>query len=87
MIFPTEKLHIRQATRADYLQINNFLHTETYIHRHLDWRAPIEWLGSQPFLVGEENGELAAILACPTDPDQIAWIRLYSAVPHLLLSA
>jgi len=45
----------------------------------LDWRYPLDWIGSTPFFVLESAGELVAALACPPDPPQVAWVRLFTS--------
>jgi ribosomal-protein-alanine N-acetyltransferase len=69
---------VRPVTSADQQKIADLIHLESHVHRHLDWRAPLEWLGHSPYWVLEEGGRLTAALACPTDPDSIAWIRLFA---------
>jgi ribosomal protein S18 acetylase RimI-like enzyme len=54
------------------------IHFEPYIHRHLDWRAPLDWIGRQPFLTAEIGGRLVGAVACPPDPPGVAWIRLFA---------
>ncbi|MDA1329668.1 MAG: N-acetyltransferase [Chloroflexi bacterium] len=71
-------LTLRQAEEEDRSQLTNLLHFETYVHRHLDWRRPLDWLGKSPFLVGERSGRLSAALACPPDPSRVAWLRLFA---------
>lgn len=68
---------IRTARPADQPQIANLLYFESYVHRHLDWRTPLDWLGVPEYWVAEQNGLINAALACPPDPDDIAWIRLF----------
>jgi ribosomal protein S18 acetylase RimI-like enzyme len=70
-------LGIRPAVTADEQQIAELILFEQRIHRHLDWRTPLEWLGSQPYFVLEKHGRIAAALACPPDPSSIFWIRLF----------
>ena len=70
---------IRAAQDSDFPRLSAFLNFQTHIHRHLDWRSPLEWLGQQPFLLAEEKGNLRGVLACPPDPPQIAWIRLFAS--------
>ena len=70
-------LHIRPAVSADQEQIADLILMEQRVHRHLDWRAPLEWLGSQPYFVLEKDGRILAALACPPDPPSIFWIRLF----------
>ena len=51
------------------------------MHRHLDWRPALDWIGYHPFLVARRDSEIVGALACPPDPPNIAWIRLF-AVAH-----
>jgi len=69
---------IRSATNADRQTLANLIHYEVYVHRHLDWRPPIDWIGRQPCLIAERNGHLVAALICPPDPPEVAWIRLFA---------
>lgn len=70
-------LRTRPAVSADRQQIADLILSQQQIHRHLDWRAPLEWLGYQPYFVLEKEGRLVAALACPPDPPSIFWIRLF----------
>ncbi len=69
---------VRPAVAEDRGAIANLIHFERYVHRHLGWRPPIDWLGEQPFLLAEENGILQSVLACPPDPPGVAWIHLFA---------
>lgn len=69
---------VRRATPADHQRIADLIFFESHVHRHLDWRAPLDWLGHTPYLVIEENARLTGVLACPPDPEMIAWIRLFA---------
>jgi ribosomal protein S18 acetylase RimI-like enzyme len=73
----TVGLQVRQATLADQQQIAHLMFFEPRVHRHLDWRAPLDWLGASHYWVLEEDGHTLAALACPQDPPGIAWIRLF----------
>ena len=64
-------LRVRPAVPQDQHQIANLMFFETHVHRHLDWRAPLEWLGSPFYWVVEDNGRVLAVLACPQDPDGV----------------
>lgn len=68
----------RQATTGDLQKLANLIHFEAHIHRHLDYRPPLDWVGDYPFLVLEQNGTISAALACPPDPPHVAWIRLFA---------
>lgn len=71
-------LKVRRAVAEDYNQIANLVFFEANTHRHLDWRSALEWLGSRNYWVLEEYGRIIAALACPEDPQDVAWIRLFS---------
>lgn len=68
---------IRSAALTDHHPLARLIGRTPNVHRHLDWRDPLHWMGSPPFLVLEERGELRAALACPPDPPAVAWLRLY----------
>ena len=70
-------VRVRPAVLTDQHQIASLMHFSPQIHRHLDWRYPLDWIGSPPFLVLESQGEIIAALACPPDPPTIAWMRLF----------
>jgi ribosomal protein S18 acetylase RimI-like enzyme len=72
---------IRPANLDDYGIIARFLNEKPFVHRHLDWRTPLDWLGSQPYLLLENKGVLAAVLACPPEPPEVAWVRLFAVDP------
>jgi ribosomal protein S18 acetylase RimI-like enzyme len=72
---------IRSAQAEDRQSLANLIHFEEHVHRHLDWRGPLDWIGSQPYLVYEQRKQLLAALACPPDPGSVAWVRLF-AVSH-----
>ena len=67
----------RSALLTDQRQIANLMHFSPTIHRHLDWRYPLDWIGSPPFFVLEQQGQIIAALACPPDPPAVAWVRLF----------
>lgn len=77
------KTSVRPAGPQDRRDLATLIHFEFYIHRHLDWRPPLDWLGSQPYLIVEKNGITAAALACPPDPPRVAWIRLFAVSSRL----
>ncbi len=69
---------IRTASTSDQRLLTNLIHYSPYVHRHLDWRSPLDWIGASPFLVAEYQGEPVAALACPPDPPEVYWIRLFA---------
>lgn len=68
---------VRPAGTKDHQQLSNLIFFESRLHRHLDWRSPLEWLGAPFYWALEEDGQITAALACPTERDGIAWIRLF----------
>jgi ribosomal protein S18 acetylase RimI-like enzyme len=74
---------LRPATPSDQQKIADLIFFESHVHRHLDWRTPLDWLGFAPYWVLEEGRQITGALACPTDPDSIAWIRVFAFASHL----
>ena len=72
--------HIREAENADVPAISEFFKRNLVIHRHLDWRPPIEWIGHSPFLMLEKDLRLQALLVCPPDPTGVYWIRILASL-------
>ncbi|MBN1536817.1 MAG: GNAT family N-acetyltransferase [Anaerolineales bacterium] len=70
--------HVRAATVEDRQDLANLIHFETHVQRHLEWRSALDWLGASPYNVLEKNGKLVAALACPPEPPQVSWIRLFA---------
>lgn len=73
------RARVRPAEDKDRGQLANILHFETHVHRHLDWRPPLDWLGLSPYLIAEQDERVVAALACPPDPPGVAWIRVFAA--------
>jgi ribosomal protein S18 acetylase RimI-like enzyme len=71
------QMSVRPATPADRRQLSELMYSAPHLHRHLDWRPPLDWIGQRPFLVLEGQGRILGALACPRDPQPIAWIRLF----------
>lgn len=70
---------VRPATSDDRSGISNLLDHGRYIHRHLDWRPPLEWLGQKPFWLLERNRRIISAISCPSEIPGITWIRLFAA--------
>jgi ribosomal-protein-alanine N-acetyltransferase len=79
----SSNLTIRPAVDQDRQSLANLIHCELHVHRHLDWRPPLDWAGHQPYLIAEHRGKLVAALICPPDPPEIAWIRLFASTSEL----
>ena len=71
----------RPAVSEDYSKLANLFHFGSYLHQHRDYRHPLDWIGHEMFLLLEDGGRLEAALACPPDPPDVAWVRLF-AVSH-----
>lgn len=68
---------VRPASLADHQQLSNLIFFETRMHRHLDWRQPLEWLGSPFYWALDEGSHITAALACPPEAPKMFWIRLF----------
>lgn len=73
---------VRTADPKDHQQLSNLIFFESHLHRHLDWRSPLEWLGAPFFWALEERGQITAALACPPEVKGIAWMRLFVSGGH-----
>ncbi len=71
-------VNLRPAEKSDHSALLSFTNSLNYLHRHLDWRDSLEWLGRMPFWIWEENHKILAALACPPEPPEVAWIRLFA---------
>ena len=74
---PGIPMTVRPAFSADQTSIANLIYFEPNVHRHLDWRGPLEWLGAPEYWVLEDKKNVLAALACPPDPQDVAWLRLF----------
>lgn len=74
---------IRLATPADRNAVVTLVRFEEQVHSHLDWRVVEDWLGTQPFLLAEQGRRAVAALACPPDPPDTAWLRLFVSTERL----
>ncbi len=73
---------VRPADLNDHQQLSNLIFFETRLHRHLDWRSPLEWLGAPFYWALEEGKRITAALACPYEITGIAWVRLFVYASH-----
>lgn len=78
----SDPLIIRSASGLDKSSIKGLIQHSAHIHQHLDWTSPLERIMEQPFLVAEHAGEVLAVLACPPDPKEIAWLKLFVSGGH-----
>lgn len=74
---------IRLATPKDGAYIQALLKNANYRHQHMDWRGPVDWLGTDGFWLAEGPAgtwwpahEVVACLALGSDPLPAGWVRL-----------
>jgi len=67
----------RPISEKDRTQLASLIHFSTYVHRHLDWRSPLDWIGHPPYFALESQDRLIASLACSPDIPEIAWVRVF----------
>ena len=84
---PQALLEVRPAGQGDREQLSNLIFFESHVHKHLDWKTPLDWLGYSPFAVLQEGPRISGALACPPDPESVAWLRLFVFASHLSGSA
>lgn len=71
-------VRVRSAVQTDQRLLGSLIQQSQHAHRHLDWRSPIDWIGAPPYCILEDTqGQMISALACPPDPPQVAWIRLF----------
>jgi ribosomal protein S18 acetylase RimI-like enzyme len=80
---PHQLLEVRCAREEDRQGISDLMFFEAHVHKHLDWKAPLEWLGADPFVVLQEGSRLSSALASPPDPAPVAWLRLFVFISQL----
>lgn len=78
-----DKPTIRSAQRKDSSDLAFFLNQARYVHRHLDWRSSLEWLGDPYFWILEQDERIHGTFACPADPPRIAWVRLFASSAYI----
>ena len=68
---------VRAANLADHQKLSNLIFFESRLHRHLDWRSPLDWLGAPFYWALDDGRQITAALACPIEVPGIAWTRLF----------
>jgi len=68
---------VRPANIADHQKLSNLIFFESRLHRHLDWRSPLEWLGAPFYWALDDGRQITAAFACPMEAAGIAWVRLF----------
>lgn len=78
-MFQQRHWRVRPTKRGDRTAISQLLSSSPWTHLHLDWIDPLDLLGESPALVLEEFKQPIACLACPPDPEEISWLRMFAA--------
>ena len=68
---------VRPANFTDHQQLSNLIFFESRLHRHMDWRSPLELLGGPFYWALEDGGQVIAALACSPEAQGISWVRLF----------
>jgi ribosomal protein S18 acetylase RimI-like enzyme len=74
---------VRAANLSDLEPLRELIQRKSFVHRHLGWGSPLDCLGSEPFLILEDDSGILAALACPPDEDNITWLQLFAAAPGM----
>jgi ribosomal protein S18 acetylase RimI-like enzyme len=84
---------VRPVIEKDRQGLSKLVEREAFMHQHLDWRSPLDWIGYKPYLLLEPapvgpasfstSTHPLAALACPQDPPGIAWIRVFAVSPQI----
>ena len=70
-------LEIRQAKISDLQELEKFLNFEFFVHQHLDWFNPGDWIENEPFLLAFREKEIVACLSVFSEVKDIAWLRIF----------
>jgi ribosomal protein S18 acetylase RimI-like enzyme len=78
---PLLRQHVRRATPADAGMLQWLMRQGVYVHVHVDWHLPGDWLGTPGFVVYTTNAQtkterVVACLAVGADPLPAAWVRV-----------
>ena len=69
-----------QATPEDEHILQELLLNSHEKHQHLDWFRSQELLGRPPFLFAYFDDQPQGGLACPPEPQDTAWLRLFFSI-------
>jgi len=75
--FPILDSHIIHASQENFDDLLSFFDRDIRIHRHLDWFGPLDWLGSQPYLIEIAENRILAVLCAARENETFAWIRAF----------
>lgn len=75
---PQTAIDVRSVTREDHDLIWKVLARSRWKHQHLDWLDPLDLIGRPPFLLATQRSQPVGLLACPPDPPEVAWLRVFA---------
>ncbi len=78
-IAPDALQQIRPVKPGDRRRLAALIHLEPYVHQHPGWRAPLEQLDEEGFVVWARPNALQGALALLPETDEVAWVRLFAA--------
>jgi ribosomal protein S18 acetylase RimI-like enzyme len=73
---------IREAVKTDAINVDHFLDRAMCVHRHLDWRTVTDRILDSPFLLMENDSGIIALLSCPLEDSDLAWILCHAQKRH-----
>ncbi|MCK5344565.1 MAG: GNAT family N-acetyltransferase [Candidatus Heimdallarchaeota archaeon] len=76
-MIPQTKSTIRYATDKDIEKLDSLIRSRQIVHKHLDWRGPLNRISEAPFLIIQRENRIIGALSCPPDPPTTAWIQLF----------
>jgi len=82
----SNSLLCRPANRSDHTSLSAFLGGDIKLHRHMDWRTKLDWLGYQPFWLLKDKRQIQGVLSFPPDLAGVYWIRLFAASSYFPLA-
>jgi len=70
---------IRTANQSDVAHIKYFLSRKPFLHRHLDWREPLDWIGAPNFLLRlDKREQIEAMFCCTPEIGDMYWLRIFA---------
>jgi len=77
---------IRTAKTSHISIIRKFLSQNPLIHRHLDWREPLDWIKSHQLLIlFDHQKEIDALFCSTPEIDHFYWLRFFACKSRKIL--
>jgi ribosomal protein S18 acetylase RimI-like enzyme len=74
---PGRNWQVRPTWQGDRTAISQLLLKAPWKHLHLDWTDPLDLLQERPSLMIVEFRQPLAALACPPEPKDVSWLRMF----------